>query len=90
MYFYFTSKGIARSSKKRVACLTHNVRAIHMSGTLPKLKMNESGRRVSTLLTQPNPSNLLCDVVVLYLAILGRVSSALIYPNLTQNTLILK
>ena len=33
MYFYFTSKGIARSSKKRVACLTHKVRAIHMSGT---------------------------------------------------------
>ena len=28
-----TSKEMARSSKKRVACLTHNVGAIYMSGT---------------------------------------------------------
>ena len=39
-----TSKEMARSSKKRVACLTHNVGAIYMSGTLSKLKMDESPR----------------------------------------------
>ena len=52
------------------------------------MKVSSHFGRGDNIHDEVEQSWVLCDVVVLYLATLDRVSSALIYPNLTQNTLI--